>query len=74
VTNPLAGHGVYAEGNMDNILEMISVNISKSPEVIENIFIREKCSQEEIVQYMTLFKEFQDVFSWYYEEIPDINP
>jgi hypothetical protein len=58
VVNPLAGHGVYAKGNMANISEMIPINISKNPEIVENIFIGEECSQDEITQYTTLFKEF----------------
>jgi hypothetical protein len=41
VVNPLARHGVYAEGNMANIWKTISINISKNPEVVENIFIGE---------------------------------
>jgi hypothetical protein len=72
--NPLARHGVYAEGNMANISETIPINISRNPEIVENIFIRVKCSQEEITQYKKLFKEFQYVFTWSYEEIPDIDP
>jgi hypothetical protein len=56
--NPLARHGVYAEGNMANISEMIPINISRNLDVVENVFIGAECSQDEIVQYMTLFKEF----------------
>jgi hypothetical protein len=72
--NPLARHGVYAEGNMENISETIPINISKNPDIVENIFIGAECSQDEICQYMMLFKEFQDVFSWSYEEMPGIDP
>jgi hypothetical protein len=72
--NPLAKHDVYAEGNMVNISETIPINISRTPDVVENVFIGEDCSQDEIRQYTTLFKEFCDVFSWSYEEIPGIDP
>jgi hypothetical protein len=58
VVDPLARNGVYAKGNMDNISEMISVNISKNPEIVKNIFIGPKCSLDKITQYTTLFKEF----------------
>ena len=37
--NPLVKHGVYVEGNMENILEMIPINISNDPNVVENVFI-----------------------------------
>jgi hypothetical protein len=72
--NPLARHGVYAEGNMVNISEIIPINISRTPDVVENVFIGAECSQDEIREYMTLFKEFRDVFAWSYEEIPGIDP
>jgi hypothetical protein len=38
--NPLAKHGVYVEGNMVNISETIPINISRTPDVVENVFIR----------------------------------
>jgi hypothetical protein len=41
--NPLVKHGVYAEGNMENILETIPINISNDPNVIENVFIGAEC-------------------------------
>jgi hypothetical protein len=37
--NPLAKHGVYAKGNMANISETILINISKTPGIVENVFI-----------------------------------
>jgi hypothetical protein len=37
--NPLAKQGVYAEGNMANILETILIDISKTFGVVENVFI-----------------------------------
>jgi len=42
--------------------------------VIENLFIRIECSPEEVQIYTDLFKEFRDVFTWYYEEMPGIDP
>jgi hypothetical protein len=39
-TNPLATHKIYAEGNMETIVEMIPINISRTPGVIDNVFIR----------------------------------
>jgi hypothetical protein len=41
---------------------------------VENVFVRTDCSPEEIQIYKDLFKEFRDVFSWSYEEMPCIDP
>jgi hypothetical protein len=54
--NPLAMHKIYAEGNMVNIAEMIPIDISKTPGIIENVFIGEDCSPEDIKVYTELFK------------------
>jgi hypothetical protein len=61
--NPLETHVVYAEGNMENISETIPINISRNPEVVENVFIGVDCSPNEVHTYTNLFKEFHDVFS-----------
>jgi hypothetical protein len=72
--NPLATHEVYAEDNMETIAETIPINISKTPGIVENVFIRVDCSLGEIQIYKDLFKEFCDIFAWSYEEIPYIDP
>jgi hypothetical protein len=54
--NPLAMHGVYAEGNMESISTMIPIDISKTPGIVENVFIGVDCSPEEIQTYTELFK------------------
>jgi hypothetical protein len=41
---------------------------------MENVFIRAYFSPEEIQIYMDLFKEFCDIFSCSYEEMPGICP
>jgi hypothetical protein len=46
--NPLATHEVYAEGNMETIIESIPINLSRTPSVIDNVFVGEYCSLEEI--------------------------
>ena len=56
------------------ISPIIPVNISRDPNVIENVFIGAECSPEEIQIYTNLFKEFRDVFAWSYEEMPGIDP
>jgi hypothetical protein len=72
--NPLATHVVYTEGTMETIAEIIPINISRTPGVMENVFIRVDCSSEEIRIYTDLFKEFRDIFSWSYEEMLGIDP
>jgi hypothetical protein len=54
--NPLAMHRVYAEGNMERIATMIPIDISKTPGIVENVFIRADCSPKEIQTYTKLFK------------------
>jgi hypothetical protein len=71
---PLSIHNVYAEGNMATIIETIPINISRTPGIMENVFVGADCSPEEIQIYTDLFKEFFDVFSWSYEEMSGIDP
>jgi hypothetical protein len=54
--NPLAMHVVYDEGNMETIAEMIPIDISRTPGVMENIFVGVDFSLEEILIYTDLFK------------------
>ena len=72
--NPLPREGIFAEGNMENIFTTIPINISTNPNVMENVHISANCSPKEIAIYTTLFKEFHDVCSWSYEEMPGIDP
>jgi hypothetical protein len=70
--NLLATQDIYVEGNMATIAEMIPINISRTPGIVENVFVGADCSPQEIHIYTDLFKEFHDVFSWSYEEMPGI--
>ena len=54
--NPLAMHAVYIEGNMESIVEMIPIDISRTHGIMENVFIGANCSLEEIQIYTNLFK------------------
>jgi hypothetical protein len=47
-TNPLATHTIYAEGNMATMFEMISINISRTSGVIDNVFVGAYSSPEEM--------------------------
>jgi hypothetical protein len=46
--NPLAMHGVHAKGNMETISKMIPIDISRTPGIMENVFVRAVCSPEEM--------------------------
>ena len=70
----LATQKIYAEGNMETIVETLLINISWNSGIVENVFVGADCSPEEIQIYTDLFKEFRDVFAWSYEETPDIDP
>ena len=71
---PLISLGQMADGNMANISSMISINISRNPGTIENVYIGADCSPAEILKYTELFKEFRDIFAWSYDEMPGIDP
>jgi hypothetical protein len=61
--NPLATHTFYAEGNMENIIETIPINTSRTPRIVENVFVGDEYSPKEIQIYTDLFKEFYDIFA-----------
>jgi hypothetical protein len=46
--NPLATHAFYVEGNMETIAKRIPIDISITPSIMENVFVGEDCSSEEI--------------------------
>jgi hypothetical protein len=48
VVVPLDVHGIYAEGNMANIFPTVTIDISRIPGKIENVYIGAECSPEEI--------------------------
>jgi hypothetical protein len=72
-TVPESTHDMFYEGNLSNISPTIPLDISIKPRVFENVHIGASCSNDEVVTYMSLFKEFRDVFAWSYEEILGID-
>jgi hypothetical protein len=52
--HPLTTHGIYVEGNMGSIAETIPIDISRTPGIMENVFIRADCSPEEIQIYIII--------------------
>jgi hypothetical protein len=73
-TVPATTHDVFVEGNLSNISPTIPIDISINPGIVENAHIGASCSADEIVTYMSLFKEFRDIFGWSYEEMLGIDP
>lgn len=59
---------------MATIAKTYPINISTTLGLVENVLLRANCSPEEVEAYTALFKEFQDVFAWSYEEMPGIDP
>ena len=72
-TNFISIHAFNSDRNLLNIEEMISINISTKPGIVENIHVDVSCSPLELESYCSLFREFHDVFSWSYEEMSGIN-
>ena len=73
-TNFASIHEVEYEKNLLNIKEMIPIDISIKLGIVQNIRIGVSFSPSVIKIYRALFHEFQDIFSWTYEEMPSINP
>jgi hypothetical protein len=74
VVVPLDKNDIYVEGNMVSISPTITIDISRTPDKIENVYISAYCLQEEIMIYTILFEEFHDVLSFSYEEMPRTDP
>jgi hypothetical protein len=53
--------------------ETISLNIG-TPESPKNVKIGAQCSDEEKMKFAKLLGEFQDVFSWSYEDLHGFDP
>jgi hypothetical protein len=53
---PLDMHGIYIEGNMENISPTVMIDISHTPSKIENAYIGVDCFPKEIQIYTDLFK------------------
>ena len=65
---------IESEGNTGNISKTMLIDISVKSGIVENIQSGANCNPDEIGHFTSLFKEFCDVFSWSYDEIPGIDP
>lgn len=73
-TSSIFIHEVNFKKNLSNTEEAIPLDIYIKPSIVENIHTSTSCYPSEIETYTAPFKEFRDVFSWTYEEIPGIDP
>ena len=48
---------------METVTEMIPIEISRTPDIMDNFFVGEDFSLKEIWIYTYLFKEFRDIFA-----------
>ena len=71
--NSIPIHSVDSEQNPSNVEATIFTNIQTKPGIVENIHVGESSSPYELDTYHALFREFRDVFTWSYEEIPGID-
>ena len=53
--------------------ETVSLNIG-TPNSPNNVKIGAQCTDEEKLKFIELLHEFQDVFSWYYEDLHGFDP
>ena len=53
---------------------MNPIDILAKPDVIDHVHVGKNYSTDESKAYKALFKEFCDIFSWSYEEMPTIDP
>jgi hypothetical protein len=73
-TIPGSTHDVFAKENLNNISPTIPIDIFVKPGIVETVHIGASCSPDEIITYTSLFKEFHDIFTWSYEQMPGIDP
>ena len=72
--SPILLQNTNFEGKLCNITQMNLIDISAKLDTIEHVHVGQTCSVDESKAYKALFKEFCDIFSWSYEEIPGIDP
>jgi len=71
---PSMSYSSPVEGNLGVVCKTISIDISVKTGITEHIQIGADCSLEEIECYTSHFKDFRNIFSWSYEEMPGIDP
>lgn len=59
---------------MGNLSKTFLIYIYVKTGIMDNIQVGVDCNLEEIVSFSYPFKDFRDVFPWYYEEMHGIDP
>ncbi len=54
--------------------ELKTINLSNDPNVELPISISSSLSLSEKTQLISLLKEYRDIFTWQYEEMPGLDP
>ena len=72
--SPILLQHTNSEGNLCNITQTNPIDIASKPDVIEHVHVGKNCFVDESKAYKALFKEFRDIFSWSYKEMPGIDP
>ena len=67
-------HTLDSEGNEGNISKTLVIDISIMIGIMENTQIGANHNPKEIVSFTYPFRDFCDVFPWFYEEMHDIDP
>ena len=62
--SPIFLQDIDSVGNICNITQMNSIDISTKPGTIEHVHVGQNCSVDESKAYRELFKEFHDIFSY----------
>ena len=72
-SNSLSINAIDSKRNLSNIEETISIDILTKPGIVENIHVSVSFSPSKLDSYHSLFREFRDVFTWSYVEMPGID-
>jgi hypothetical protein len=54
--------------------ELEVINLSSDPNVHRPVSISASLSVEERMHLVELLKEYQDIFAWQYDEMPEVDP
>ena len=71
---PVLLQDIDSKGNLCNITQKNTIDISAKPYTIEHVHVGHNCSTDKSEAYKTLFKELCDILAWSYEEMLGIDP
>ena len=65
--HPIPTPDAFEEGHMTSVSPTLKIDISLTPEVIENISVGESYSPSKVAEIKLIFQEFCDIFAWSYK-------